>query len=113
MPLDRVVRQRSQRGQIIVSRRILESADADMAGSDPREHRAWQQLLANNFLTGDGDREAAGGWNAERMHRFADDVFAQHRPERRATVAAPGITVSAGAFQLDVESPAIGSQVLA
>ena len=38
------------------------------------------------------------------MHRLADDVFPQHRPERGAPVAAPRERRLAGAFQLDVEA---------
>src|SRR3954447_20064694 len=34
------------------------------------------------------DGEGAGGGDAQRVHRLADDVFAQHRADRGQTVAA-------------------------
>ena len=47
------------------------------------------------------------------MHRFADEIFAQDRPERGATIAAARERRSSGAFQLDVASPAVAVQRLA
>jgi len=40
--------------------------------------------------------------NLERRHSFADNVFAQHRPKRRTSVAAPGIRCWARPLELDV-----------
>src|SRR6516162_11809879 len=40
--------------------------------------------------------------NLKRRHSFADNVFAQHRPKRRTSVAAPGIRCWAGPLELDV-----------
>ena len=47
------------------------------------------------------------------MHRFADEIFAQDRPESGATVATARERRSSGAFQLDVASPAVAVQHLA
>ncbi len=41
------------------------------------------------------------------MHRLADDVFAQDRPERGAAVAAAGERGRAGTLQLDVAAHAV------
>ena len=47
------------------------------------------------------------------MHRFADEILAQDRPESGATVATAGERRSSGPFQLDVASPAVAVQHLA
>ena len=51
--------------------------------------------------------------NAERGHRLADDVFAQHRPERGAAVAAARERRRAGPLELDVAADAVGVDDLA
>ena len=56
---------------------------ATRVSTAPCEHR-----LAIHRLPGRHHRQAAGGRDAERVHRLADDVFPQHRPERGAAVAA-------------------------
>ena len=48
--------------------------------------------------------QAPSGRNAERVHRLADDVFPQHRPERGAPVTAPGEPRLSCPFQLDVHA---------
>ena len=47
------------------------------------------------------------------MHRFADDIFAQHRPDPGAAIARAGIGRAARPFQLDVASLAIAVDHLA
>ena len=92
----------------------LEGADADMAGGHPRQHRAWERsVVAHDLLAGRGHGEAAGGRDAERVHGLADDVFAQHRPERGAAIAAAGKRRAAGALELDVEALAPRRDLLA
>ncbi len=49
----------------------------------------------------------------ERRHRLADDIFAKHRPKRRAAVAAPGEGRPAGTLQLDVPADAVAIDHLA
>jgi hypothetical protein len=44
--------------------------------------------------------------NPERRHSFADNVFTQHRPKGRTSVATPGKWRRAGAFELDVAAHA-------
>src|SRR5690606_16703173 len=51
-------------------------------------------------------RERTRGRNAERSHRFADGVLAQHGPERRAAVAAARESGAAGALELEITAPA-------
>ena len=113
VPRPRVVRQRPQRLLVVVCRRPLHRADADVAGGDAREHRALEHRLAIHRLAGRHDRQAARGRNAERVHRLADDVFAQHRPERGAAVAAARESRLPRPFQLDVQAIAGRRDLLA
>ncbi len=75
-----------------------------MAGGDARQHRAVEHIVAIDRLAGLRHRQAARRRNAERVHRLADDVFPQHRPERGAPVAPAGKSRSPGAFQLYVQA---------
>ncbi len=107
VPGDDVIGEPSHRLGIAARGKILEGADADMAGSDPGQHRAGQRRLAHHALAGDDGGERARGRNAQGMHRFADDVFAQHRPQRGAAVAAARERRRAGALELDVAADAV------
>src|ERR1700733_775529 len=69
--------------------------------------------LAPNLLAGRHSGERSGCWNPERRHRLADDVFAQHRPERRASVAPPGKRRGARPLELDVAAHAVAIDHLA
>ena len=91
----------------------LEGADADVARGDARQHGAGQGHFAPHRLAGRDNRERSRGGNAERGHRLADDVLAQHRPERGAAVAAARERRGAGALELDVAAHAVGVDDLA
>ncbi len=80
----------------------LECADPDVAGGDASEHGPGQRGFAVDGFAGGGGGEGAGGGHAERVHRFAQDVFAQDRTHRRLAITAPGEGGAAGAFELDV-----------
>ena len=88
--------------------KILEGADADVARGDAGQHGAGQERLAHHAsrrsITAASARVVG---NAERRHRLADDVFAQHRPERGAAVAAAREGRRAGALELDVAAHAV------
>ena len=62
--------------------------------------------LAIHRLAGRRDRERARGGDAERVHRFADQHFAQHRPDRRLAVAAARERRAARALEGDVAAVA-------
>ena len=83
-------------------REELESSHPDMAGGNAGEDCTWKQFIAINGFAGrhSGKRPCCG--NAERMHRFTHDIFAQHRPQRRLAIAATRIGCPARALQLDV-----------
>jgi len=87
VPGDDVIGQPPHALGIAAGREILERSDPNVAGSDAGEHRPRQGRLAQHALAGDDGRERPRGWNPERRHRLADDVFAQHGPQRRAAVA--------------------------
>ena len=85
----------------------LEGADADMARRHAGQHRAGQHGLAHHVLAGDNGGERARGRDAQREHGLADDVFAQHRSERGAAVAAARKRRRAGPLELDVAADAV------
>jgi hypothetical protein len=72
------------------AKRFLEAYRGQLRPRDAGEYRAGQRRLAPNRLAGRHSGERSGRRNPERRHRLADDVFAQDRPERRASVALPG-----------------------
>ena len=96
------------------------SASSRNASPSPRAAKNWKVptrmwLVATRVSTAPGStvsrttgspvgdrRERARGRDAERRHRLADDVFAQHRTERRAAVAAARERRRARALELDV-----------
>ena len=113
MTRDRVVGQAAQ--QIGVAERggVLERAHPEVAGRDPREYRAGFERLARDPLPGDdhGQRPARG--NAERVHRLADHVLAQHRPDHGLTVPAARERRAAGALEVQVAPLTAGVDELA
>ena len=113
VPGDDVIGQPPHALGIAARREILEGADANVAGGDPGQHRARQRHLAHHVLARDDGGERSRGGNAERSHRLADDVFAQHRPERGAAIAAPRKRRRAGPLELNVAAHAFGVDHLA
>ena len=93
-------------------RRKFKCPHADVACRHPCEHRPWQLGFAKNFLAGRGDREAACGGDSQCMHGLADDVFAEHRTQSRATVSPARKRGSPGALELNIESSTIRREVL-
>ncbi len=60
----------------------------------------------DGFPCRDGGQRAGRGY-AQRMHGFADDIFAQHRPQCRLAIAAPRKGRATGAFQLHISAPTV------
>src|ERR1700704_6376813 len=89
MPGNDVIRQPPHAVGIAPRGKILERSDANVAGRDAGEDSPRQRHLAQHALAGHDSGERSCGRNAERGHCLADDVFAQHRTERRAAIAAP------------------------
>ena len=110
---ERVRGERHQRLAVAARGEELERADAEVARGDAREDRAGQRLLAHDELPGRRDGERARGRDAQRRHRLADEVLAQHRAERGASVAAARERRASGALELDVASPPVVADDLA
>ena len=113
MPRDDVISEAPDRIQIPARREELEGADTDVARRDAGQYRAGQRRLAPNRLAGRHSGERSGRRNPERRHRLADDVFAQDRPERGASIAPPGKRRWARPLELDVAAHAVAIDHLA
>ena len=110
---ERVRGERRQRFAVVARGEELERADADVARGHAREHRARQHLLAHDALARRHGGERARGRDAERGHRLAHDVLAQHGAERGASVAAARERRAPRALELDVASLAVLADDLA
>ena len=66
----------------------LERADTDVAGSDTRQHGARQRHLAIDGLARAHGGQRAGRGDTQRVHGLPEQIFAQDRPERGASVPA-------------------------
>jgi hypothetical protein len=84
-----------------------------MARGHARQDRAGQRLLAHDELPGRRDGQRARGGDAERCRRLADEVFAQHRTEGGASVAAARERRASGTLELDVASSPVRADDLA
>ena len=104
---DHVVGERPDGLHVAAGGEELEGADANMARRDAGEDGAGQDLLPVHRLSGDGCGERPGRRHPERVHRLADDIFAQHRSQRCPSVAAAGIGRLARPLELDVAAAAM------
>jgi hypothetical protein len=84
-----------------------------MACRDAREYGAGQRFFPDHLLTGCDHRERARGRDAEPVHRFADEILAQHRADCRTTVASAREWRAAGALHLDIVEPVIAGAFFA
>jgi hypothetical protein len=98
--------------RIVVGGRPLHRPDPEVAGGHAREHGTLQRRFAVHGFTGRDDREASRRWNAERVHRLADDVFAKHGTEGRTAIAAARVAGRSSSLQLDVEAGAARGDLL-
>ena len=69
--------------------------------------------LADDGLAGRHDGERARRRDAERVHRLADHVLAQHRPDGRLAVAAAGERRAPRALEVQVATAAVDVDHLA
>src|SRR4051812_42724132 len=79
---------------------------ADVAGGHAGQDGPPADRLPVDRLAGGDDREAARGGDAESGHGLADDVLAEHRPQRGEAVAAAREPRPPRPLQLDVDEPA-------
>ena len=92
-------------GMVVGGAGVLEAPDAQVAARDARQHGARQHGLALHGSTGGDDREAAGGRDAERVHRLADEVLAQ-RTEDAASAQAVALDSEAKHLQSELDAKA-------
>jgi hypothetical protein len=110
---DRVVGEATQQVDVARGPGVLEGAHAQVAGGHPGEDRSRQQGLAAHGAPGRHDGERAGRRDAEGVHRLADDVLAQHRPDHRQPVAAAGERRAPRPLEMQVAQAATGIDELA
>ena len=113
VPGDRVVGQAAQQVEIPRRGDELEAAHPQVAARDPGEHGAGQDRLATNRPAGRDDGEGSGRGDAQGVHRLADDVLAQHRPDRGQPVAAAREGGPARALEVEVAQASVGRGQLA
>ena len=110
---ERVGGERDQRLAIPARGEELERAHAEVARRHAGEDRARQHLFAHDALARRRDGEGARGRDAQRRHRLADEVLAQHGAERGASVAAARKRRPSRALELDVAPPSVLADDLA
>ena len=91
----------------------LHGADANVTRGHAGEHGALKHAFAIHRLPCRHHRQAPSGRNPERVHRFADDVFPQHWPERGPPITATGEPRLPRPFELNVEAIAGWRNLLA
>ncbi len=106
-PGSRAMTAHSPRGE------VLERAHPQMAGRHPRQHTAPAARFRATHPRPSPPRPARGGGHAQRVHRLGNQVFPQHRPDRRLAVAPTGKHGAARSLQMDVEPPPVGARTLA
>ena len=105
---DSIVGEGLERLRLTAMGKDLKSADAQMACGDAGDDGAGQRAaFAQDRLACGDSSQSAGGRHAERMHRLADQVFAQHRPNPSAAIAHTGIGSRPGTFELNVTALAL------
>ena len=88
VPLRRVGHEGAQRRLISPRRHPLKRPDAEVARRHPREHRPRpRSTLPPHVLARRHHGQTPRRRNSQRLHRFADHIFAQHGPECRPPVA--------------------------
>ena len=107
MAAEGVIDEDAQAFEVATGRKIFARADAQMRGRDAGEDAAGLDLLAIDLVAAPHGGEGAGGGDAEGVHRFGDEIFAQDGAESGAAVAAPGKGGGAGPLQLDVAMPPV------
>ena len=83
-------------------------ADPQVAGGNAGQHGAGQGGLALHQAARRHHGQGARGRDAQRMHRLADDVFAQHRTHCRQPVTAARERSATRTFEVNVAQPPVG-----
>lgn len=104
---DCMVGEAAQQVLVAGGRGVLEAAHPQVAAGHPGQHGARQCGFAIHRAAGADHGQRPCRRDAQRVHRLADDVFAQHRSDGRQAVPAPGERCGSGAFQVDVAQPPV------
>ena len=92
----------SQQLDVAGQRGVLEAPDSQVTAGDADEYGAGQHRFPLDRTSGAHHRERARRRNAQRVHRLADDVFAQHRSHRGQAVATACERRAARPLEMDV-----------
>ena len=88
VPRNGMIRKESQGIDIVACKKVLKGPDANVTGRHAGEHGAEERpFLAHDVFASRNSGECPGRGNPKRGHRFADNVFAEHRAERRFAIA--------------------------
>ena len=113
VPGDRVVGEAAQQVDVAGDRGVLEAADPQVAACDAGEHRPGQRRLPLHLPARRHHRQGSGGRDAQRVHRLADDVLAQHRTDRGQAVATSCERRTTRTLEVDVAGVAVAVDPLA
>ena len=113
MAIDCVIGQAMHFGLLTAGGEKLEGAHTDVAGSNARQNRARQRSLAKDGLACEDRRKRPRRRDTKRVHRFADQIFTQHRPECRPAVAGARKGSGTRAFELNVATTSVAVDHLA
>ena len=105
---DGVVGEAAQQVDVARGPGVLEAPHAQMAARDPGEQGSGQHGLPDDRAPRGHHGEGTRRRDAERVHRLADDVLAQHRPDRGQTVTAAGERRAPRALEVQVARAAVG-----
>ena len=102
---NRVVREAPQEHGITIGRCVLERPDAQMARGNSGEHRAGQHGAPLDLLAGRHHGQRPRGADAERVHRLAHQVLAQHWAHGCLAVTTPRERCCAEPFKCKSRRP--------
>ena len=88
-------------------RGVLKGADAKVACGHTRKHCARQRSVSHYLLACGHNSERSSCGDTQRMHRLADHVLAQHRPNSSLAVAAASEWRAARTFEMQIANTTI------
>ena len=113
VPRDRVVGEAPQQVDVARGRGVLEAPHPQVAAGDAGEDGARQKRLSLYRAPGAHYGQGSGSRDTESVHRLADDVFAQHRPDDGQAVTAARERRGPGTLEMDVANAPVGVDELA
>mmetsp|Transcript_57661 Transcript_57661/g.135727 ORF Transcript_57661/g.135727 Transcript_57661/m.135727 type:complete len:325 (+) Transcript_57661:3863-4837(+) len=105
---DEGVEQPAQRLGLLVVGEVLEVAEADEAGRDPRDDGRGFDPLADHRQPRAADAQGPGRRHTERGHGFRGQELADRRTQHGPAIAAAGVGRQAAALELQLHRPGRG-----